>query len=70
MSRRQFASEQQVRDAAAKAKAVGIDRPAAITLHPNGAVTLFDASLARRFATEPDDGAQALADLEASLGSA
>jgi len=70
MSRRQFATDAQVRDAAARAKAVGIERPAAITLHPNGAVTLFDASLARRFATEADDGAEALSQLEAQLGRA
>lgn len=70
MSRRQFATEAQIRAAAASAKAVGIERIGALTLSPSGAITIFDASLARRFATEADDGAQALADLEAQLGRA
>lgn len=56
--------------AAATAKAVGIERIGALTLSPSGAITIFDASLARRFATEPDDGAEALSQLEAQLGSA
>lgn len=68
--RRQYPTELQVRAAAASAKAVGIERIGALTLSPTGAITIFDASLARRFATEQDDGAQALAALEAQLGSA
>lgn len=68
--RKQFATEAQVRDAAAKAKAVGIERIGAITLSPTGAITIVDASLARRFAAEADDGAEALSQLEAQLGRA
>lgn len=68
--RRQFASRAQIEAAAAHAKAVGIERIGALTLSPTGAITIVDASLARRFATEADDGAQALSDLEAQLGRA
>lgn len=68
--RKSFATLDQVRDAAAKAKAVGIERVGAITLSPTGAITIVDASLARRFATEADDGAEALSQLEAQLGGA
>lgn len=68
MGRRQFATTAQVEAAAASAKAVGIDRIGALALSPTGAIWIFDASLARRFATETDDGAEALAYLEAQLG--
>ena len=68
MNRRAYATDKQVQMAAARAKAVGISRVGAIKLSPSGEITIFDASLARRFATEADDGAEALAQLEAQLG--
>lgn len=70
MSRRQYPTVPQVQAAAATAKVVGIERIGALSLSPNGTIIIFDASLARRFATGDDDGAEALADLEARLGSA
>lgn len=68
--RKQFATRAQIEAAAAHAKAVGIERVGAITLSPTGSITIVDASLARRFATEQDDGAEALSQLEAQLGGA
>ncbi len=68
--RKSYATQDQVKAAAANAKAVGIERIGALTLSPTGAITIFDASLARRFATGDDDGAEAIADLEARLGRA
>lgn len=67
MTRRTYPTERQIRAAAASAKAVGIERIGALSLSPTGAIVIFDATLARRFA-EADDGAEALAKLEASLG--
>lgn len=68
MSRRVYPSDEQVRRAAAQAKAVGISRVGALAVSPNGAIWIFDASLARRFAGEVEDGEDALARMEASVG--
>lgn len=70
MTRRTYPTAKQVQDAAANAKAVGIERVGALAVSPTGLIWIFDASLARRFAVEADDGAQALADVEAQLGRA
>ena len=50
--RKSYATEDQVTAAVAKAKAVGIDRIGALALSPSGTIWIFDASLARRFATQ------------------
>ena len=68
MTRRHYPTEAQVEAAAKQAKTVGISRIGALGVSPSGAIWIFDASLARRFATEADDGAEALAILEASIG--
>ena len=70
MSRRSYPTTPQVQAAAAQAKSVGIERVGALAVSPTGVIWIFDASLARRFATEADDGAEALSQLEAQLGRA
>lgn len=47
--RRAYPTTLQVQAVAAQAKAVGIDRPGAIAVKPDGTIWIFDASLARRF---------------------
>lgn len=66
--RRRYPTTLQVEAAAAQAKTVGISRIGALGVSPSGAIWIFDASLARRFATEADDGAEALSQLEAQIG--
>lgn len=68
MTRRAYPTTLQVQAVAAQAKAVGIDRPGAIAVKPDGTIWIFDASLARRFAGEADDATQAANELEAHLG--
>ncbi len=66
--RRAYPTDNQVSAVAAQAKAVGISRVGALAVSPTGMIWIFDASLARRFAGEAEDGEQALRELEASLG--
>lgn len=65
---RRYPTEKQVLAAAKLAKAVGISRIGAMSVSPDGTIRFLDASLARRFATEADDGAEALSQLEAQIG--
>lgn len=66
--RRLYPTREQIVRVAGDAKAVGISRVGALCVSPTGAIWIFDASLARRFAGEADDGEQALRDLEAQIG--